>query len=93
MHRDSRCDLDAGAPVESLGPDAWIVVAEDRIVAKRGQHAGAATAADHLQRRKIEMIVVIVRDQHSVELGQIADGDARRIDSLRTREPERAGAL
>ena len=46
-----------------------------------------------LEAAQIEMVVMVVRDQHRVDPRQIREGDARRVHALRSGERERTGAV
>ena len=58
---------------------------------KRGLPCGIA--ARRITDIRVEMIVVIVRDQHDVDARQLGDVDRQRHDPLRAREAERRRAL
>ena len=61
----------------------FVVGARDRIVAERGKKARLRIAREQLERLQIEMIVMVVRHQYSVDSRQLVEIDARRIDTLR----------
>ena len=53
--------------------------------------AALCSPAARFERRDVEMVVVIVGDQHEVDRRQILEGDAGRVHPLRPGEAERAG--
>ena len=66
--------------------------ADDRVIAEGHDHARLVSGMQQRQRLDVEMVVMVMRDQHSVDLRQVGEGDARRIHALRTDEGEGAGA-
>ncbi len=88
-----RPDLGDLAPIAGARIDLPIYAAKKRVVAERRQHRAGVPLRERLQRRRVHVVVVIVRDEDRVEIGQIVERDARRIDALRPEPRERAGAL
>ena len=78
------------APVERHRPCTGL--ADDAVVAEAGDDLRTVALPETLQRRLIEMVIVIVADQNEVDARQIVKCDAGGGDTLRP-EPQRAGAI
>ena len=66
---------------------------DDRVVAQRHDHARPVALVDAGQRLDVEMVVVVVRDQHDVDARQVRKGDAGLVDALGADEGQRARTL
>jgi hypothetical protein len=92
-HRDAGPDHHAIVPVVGLRGDPRVVGAHDGVVAERGDDARTIGGREPRQGRDVEVVVVIMRDQHRVDCRQRTEGDARIVDALGPGEAERRGAL
>ena len=70
-------------------------VGEPRLDAERHdeQRRAAGLGGERLDRRRIEMVVVVVRDQHRIDARQIGRGEARWDRPLRAGERQRRDAF
>ncbi|GJE73238.1 hypothetical protein CHKEEEPN_4802 [Methylorubrum podarium] len=88
---DAGAEIDGLAPVARLDMHRLVVAAQDRVVAEGRHDQGLMILPEPGDGRAVEMVVVVVGDQHRVDRRQVGIGDARRIDPLRSGEAERAG--
>ncbi|MNL64903.1 hypothetical protein D3C87_1891720 [compost metagenome] len=66
---------------------------DDRIVAERGDDVWAVLFMQPFQRGEIEVIIVIMGNDHDVDGRQVFKGDAGRDDASGAYEGKRTGAL
>ena len=81
----SSSDPDAFAPITRLDAHAGHGLADDGVVAERRDHQRVMRGLQPGQRRKVEMVVVVVAEQHDVDARQVGELDARRVDALAAR--------
>jgi hypothetical protein len=91
--RGASADLDLLAPVTSLDDDLRPVARDHGIVAERGDDTRPVARRQPLHRRHVEMVVMIVCQQHDVDGGQLLERDPKCVDPLRSRESKWAGAF
>ena len=66
---------------------------DDRVVAERRDDPRPVAPPEPPQGLDVEMVVMVVRDQHRVDRRQVLEGDARRVDPLGPGEGDRARPL
>ena len=84
---------DAVAPVHDRNHGLGHGLADQRVVAEGGDDLRRMTPAEAGKRLKIEMVVVIVGDDHEVYRRQSLEGDARFDHAFRPGEGKGAGAF
>ncbi len=65
---------------------------QDRVIAQRRDDQRPVARPQPLQRRDVHMVIVVVAEQHDVDLRQVVQPHARRGHTLRT-EAERSGGV
>ncbi len=93
MNRRAIAGIEPFAPVVRGDAHAGHGRADDGIVADRRHDQRVMALLQPLQRREVEVVVVIVADQHHVDRRQVGEGDARLVDPLRPGEGEWRGAV
>ena len=93
MHREASIEGHARAPVMGLRIDVAIRPPHDPVIAQRRDDARRVPSRQRGQGRHVQMVVMVVADEHRVELRQILEGDARRVHPLGSRPWHGAGAL
>ena len=63
--------------------------AHDEIIAERGDDARPVGRGEPRQRCEIEVVVMAMRDQHGVDVGQRLEGDAGIVDAPGAGEAQR----
>lgn len=92
-------DFDSGTNLKHIAPIARGNLrclnpgADDNIIAKRRDEVGFVVNVKLLQRLQIQMIIMIMRDQHEIDRRQICKLHTGRIDALGPDKAEGAGAL
>ena len=88
-HGDAGAEQHALVPVVGLRRDRGIVGAHDGVVAERRDDARAMGRGEPREGRDVEVVVVIMRDQHRVDCRQRVERDAGIVDALGPGEAER----
>jgi hypothetical protein len=70
-------------PIERLHHNVQIALADNCVIAKWRQNAGPIPMPEPRQRRKLEMVIVIMRNEHGIDRRQVIEGDTRRVSTLR----------
>ena len=81
-HRNAGTDVDPVFPIVGFSGDGGVAIAHDRVVAERGDDAGAVIGRKPRQRGNVEMIVMAVRYQNDIDRRQIGKCDARIVYAL-----------
>ena len=76
--RDASADIDLVAPVMSLDHNLGPGARDHRVVAEWGDDTRAVARPQPLHRRHVEMVVMVVRQQHDVDEGQVLERDPGR---------------
>ena len=90
---DAVAEIHRSIPVAGLDRDIRMAGANDRIVAERRHEVRPVAPPQAIEAGQIEMVIMIVRQQHRVDRRQVRERDARRIDPPGPGEIERTGAL
>ena len=93
VHGQAAAEIDRLAPVARLDVHGVVVGAQDRVVAEGRHDQGLMRLPEPRDGRPVEMVVMVVGDQHRVDGRQVGEGDARRVDPLRAGEAHRARPL
>ena len=84
MHDEPIAEIDLVVPVDGGRREARYLAREDRIVAERRNDARAETLpqlGDHL---RVHVVVVIMRDEHRIDVRQVLEGNSRLVYAPRS---------
>src|SRR6185503_8873894 len=93
VHLEIVPEVDRIAPVDGGGDKPGYALLQDSVVAERSDDAWAEALPKPADRVHVHVVVVIVRDEHGIDGGQVVEVDARRVHALRARKRDRTGAL
>jgi hypothetical protein len=90
---ETRCDFKSVAPIQSRHGDVRVMGPDDRIVAEGRHDPRPVPLPETRQGGKIQVVVVVMGDEHRIDAGQIVEPDTRRVVAPGAGEGHRAGAL
>ena len=93
MRRDAAAQVHGSAPIAGLDGDPGILGPDDGVVAQRRDDHRAVPLPEAADGGEVEMVVMVVGDQHRMDRRQILERDARRIDPPGAGETEGARPL
>jgi hypothetical protein len=84
MHDEPVAEIDLVTPIHGGCRQTRYFAGEDRVVAERRNDARAELLPQSPDRLRVHVIVVIMCDEHGVDVRQILESDAWRICAVRS---------
>ncbi len=91
--QNTGCEFDAVAPIQTRYRDVRVLCADDGVIPERSQNSWLVAFPETHKSWDIQVIVVVMRDQHRIDAGQVIERNAGRVVSSRPCKRHRAGAL